>query len=1023
MEVGLLSKGTRIENPILNGPFSEPSRHFQFDDDGITDEVVDERRRSEYFMPIPGSKKKGGKQGELVFEEWTKDRIEENKFINEVRTAVDVWRRSGYQHTTGVTRRLLEYWTDPGRERKLFFCQIEALETAIFLAEACAKVPRGVYFESEIRRFNQDANPGLLRIALKMATGTGKTVVIAMLVAWQTLNKAANPQDGRFKDAFLLVCPGITIRDRLRVVLPSDPNNYYDERDLVPPELKDSLGRAKVVITNFHALRLKEKVKAPKVTKQILAGRSGEAGVFTETPDQMASRVLRELGSNKKNLVVFNDEAHHCYRRKPGAVDELVESLKGQEKTEASKRDEEARVWISGLEAIAAKVGIRAVYDLSATPFFLSGSGYPEGTLFPWVVSDFSLIDAIESGIVKIPRVPVDDDAADPDQLPTYRNLWVRIRDELPKKGRRATDADIEPRLPAALEGALHSLYSNYEKSFKRWEKTSQKHSGAVPPVFIVVANNTTVSKMIYDWVAGWPKPQPDGTEVQVPGALNLFSNVVNDIRLSRPRTLLIDSTQLESGETMTGEFKKAAAAEIAQFKVDYVERFPGRDADKLTDEDLLREVMNTVGKPKRLGEQIRCVISVSMLTEGWDANTVTHVLGVRAFGTQLLCEQVVGRGLRRLSYAIDEETGHFTPEYAEVYGIPFSFIPASGSTKDPPPTGVTTRVRALEERIGCEIAFPIVTGYRWDLPDENLEADFGEDSRLALGGSNVPTTTEVRGSVGEIEFHTLDDLKALRVQAIAFDLAKRLLDRYFSDDPDTEATSGAAQRPWLFPVILRIVQQWIDDPKMLILKDNAFPQLLAFAEPANDAVDRIYLGIVRSDGGEKRLRPMLRAWDPVGSTQYVDFDTARPCWETSAEKCHVSHVAADTDSWEQRMAQALEEMAEVVRYVKNQSLGFTIPYTIDAKQHQYFPDFIAEIEDGNGHEGLLHLIVEVTGKKDKAKKAKTAIAREFWVPAINNHGGFGRWAFVEVTDPWDAHATIRGAVGGTLAATTSGDA
>jgi type III restriction enzyme len=465
----------------------------------------------------------------------------------------------------------------------------------------------------------------------------------------------------------------------------------------------------------------------------------------------------------------------------------------------------------------------------------------------------------------------------------------------------------------------------------------------------------------------------------------------------------------LESGDTMSAEFKKIAAFEIAEFKAEYATRFPGRDAESLTDEDLLREVMNTVGKPGKLGEHVRCVVSVSMLTEGWDANTVTHILGVRAFGTQLLCEQVVGRGLRRMSYAVDETTGHFTPEYAEIYGIPFSFIPASGTGPDPKPATPTTRVRALEERTACEIYFPIVVGYRWDFPEEHLAADFGDDSRLALDSTYLPTTTEVSGSVGEREFHSLDDLKAIRPQAIAFNLAKRLLDRYFRDAPDESGV--AVERPWLFPKLARIAGQWMNDPDCLILKDNAFPQLLAFAEYANDAADRIYLGIVRNQGGEKRLRPMLRAWDPVGSTRYVDFDTARPCWATNPEKCHVTHVAADTDSWEQRMAQALEEMPEVVRYVKNQSLGFTIPYTLDGEGHAYIPDFLACVDDGHGPSDLLNVVVEVTGKKDKAKAAKTATARELWVPAVNNHGGFGRWAFVEVTDPWDAHDTIRGII------------
>lgn len=999
---------TVIENPILNSPYREPTRHFRFDDDGITDEIVEGRRLSEYFMPIPAAKKKGGAQGELVFDEWTLDRIEENRFINEVRREVGRWRAGGWPHTTGVTRRLLEYWTDQGRERPLFFCQVEAVEAAIFLAEASPKVQKGIYFSNQLRDFNDAANPGLQRIAHKMATGSGKTTVMAMMIAWQTLNKAANPHDRRFSDAFLIVCPGITIRDRLRVVLPSDPNNYYRTFDLVPPELRDNLGRAKVVIANFHSFKRRETVKAPKITKQILGGKADAAGVFTETPDQMVRRVLRELGS-KKNIVVINDEAHHCYRRKPDVVEDVLAGLKGEDKSEAAQRDEEARVWISGLEAIAAKVGIRSIYDLSATPFFLKGSGYSEGTLFPWVISDFSLIDAIEAGLVKIPRVPIDDNSHQPDQLPTYRNLWLRIRDDLPKKGRKAAGVDLEPNLPAPLEGALHSLYSNYAKAFERWKESAPERSGRTPPVFIVVANNTTVSKMIYDWAAGWAKPQADGTEVLVPGRLPLFSNVENDRWVGRSRSILVDSTQLESGEAMTADFKKIAAAEIAEFKSEYMARFPGRDAEKLTDEDLLREVMNTVGKTDKLGEHVRMVVSVSMLTEGWDANTVTHILGVRAFGTQLLCEQVVGRGLRRMSYAVDETTGHFLPEYAEVYGIPFSFIPASGATKDPKPPAPTTRVRALENRIDCEITFPIVVGYRWDIPEAHLAAAFDDDSALVLSAEQIPTSTEVRGSVGETEFHSLDDLKARRPQAIAFDLTKRLLERYFRDAPDENGI--AVERPWLFPKLLRIVEDWMSDPTMLILKDNAFVQLLAFAGLANDAVDRIYRGIVRFDGGDKRLRPMLRAWDPVGSTRYVDFDTARPVWVTNESKCHVSHVAADTDSWEQRMAQALEEMNEIVRYVKNQSLGFTIPYTLDGKQRLYIPDFIAVADYGRGPDDLLHLIVEVTGQRDKAKAAKTATARDLWVPAVNNHGAFGRWAFVEVTDPWDAHATIRATI------------
>jgi type III restriction enzyme len=420
-----------IENPILNSPYEEPKHHFKFSDEGITDQIVDERRESSYFIPIPRPKKKNPKQ--LAFEtEWTADRIQENAFINKVRGRVMLWRQGGYLGVTSVTRRLLDYWQRPDRERKLFFCQIEALETAIYLTEVASKY-NDAWIENDLRRANEDANPLLYRTAFKMATGSGKTLVMAMLIAWQALNKLANPQDARSSDTFLIVTPGITIRDRLRVLLPNDPQNYYRQHDIIPTDLLTELGKAKIIITNFHALKLRERVTAGKITKDILK----QSGIspFTETPDQMVRRVCRELG-NKKNIVVINDEAHHCYRRKP---DGEAEQLTGDERKEAEKREEEARIWISGLEAVKAKIGLKAVYDLSATPFFLRGSGYDEGTLFPWVVSDFALIDAIESGIVKVPRVSVADDSMIGEQ-PTYRDLWLRIREELPKKGRR-TDA------------------------------------------------------------------------------------------------------------------------------------------------------------------------------------------------------------------------------------------------------------------------------------------------------------------------------------------------------------------------------------------------------------------------------------------------------------------------------------------------------------------------------------------------------------------------------------------------------
>lgn len=975
-----------IENPIINSPFKEPDRQFAFDDNGITNEVIPGRRRSSYFIPIAGAKK--SKTGQQMFDtEWTRDRIEENRFINNVRDKVRLWREGGYLGVTPVTRQLLNYWNNPERERKLFFCQIEALETLIYITEV-SKSYGDSWIQNDLNEANTLANPGLPRMAMKMATGSGKTVVMAMIIAWHTLNKKAAPTDTRFGDAFLIVTPGITIRDRLRVLIPSDDNNYYRERDIVPIQLFSELLQAQILITNYHAFQLRDKLKTGRLNKVILKTDG------LETPEEMVKRVCRTLG-NKKNLIILNDEAHHCYRRKPENEEE--ESLSTDEKTEIRNREEEAKIWISGLEAVKKKLGVRGIYDLSATPFFLKGSGYPEGTLFPWVVSDFSLIDAIESGIVKVPRVPISDDSGAGEQ-PTYRDLWLRIRDTLPKKGRRNEEAGEEPVLPVELQGALHSLYGNYQKYFDWWsDNPDLQAKGVTAPVFIVVCNNTNVSKMVFDYIAGWEKQIESQTIVQA-GKLEAFRNDDGHGNWNRnPFTILVDSSQLESGEALSDEFKKVASKEIEEFKADYSRRLGGKDASSVTDAEILREVMNTVGKQGKLGENIRCVVSVSMLTEGWDANTVTHVLGVRAFSTQLLCEQVVGRALRRRSYVVNEN-GHFDPEYAEVYGVPFSFIPMSGSGVDVTPGNLPTRVRALEARSHLRIEFPHVMGYRYDFGTDVLKANFSEDSKMFVSTLDVPTETESAPIVGEKTVHTLDDLRNHRENEVVFTIAKEVLERFFKDDDGND-------KPWLFPQILRITREWFKE--CLELKDNTFPQMLLLTRLGRTAGEKIHRSIVASVDGHTRLKPILRNFEVVGSTDYIDFDTTKNVMTTAEDKSHVSHVVADTESWEQKMASVLEEMSEVYSYVKNQNLGFTIPYMLEGDERQYIPDFITKIKVSE-MDNYLNLIVEVSGEKRKDKAAKVETAKNLWVPAVNNNGAFGEWAFIEISDPWDAKNLIR---------------
>ena len=521
-------------------------------------------------------------------------------------------------------------------------------------------------FWAHIIGANKQANRELLRLALKLATGAGKTTVMAMLIAWQTINAVRHPNRKNFSRGFLIVAPGITIKDRLRVLLPNDPESLLSAivRSSRLTCSGTSIERRSSSPTITHSSHASASMLS-RGTREAIEGWEAKKDLTKklqtlETEGQMLQRVMPEL-MGMKNIVVINDEAHHCYReRVKDATGEREDDLKGEEKEEAKENNDVARTWISGLETVKRKLGVPLVYDLSATPFFLRGSGYLEGTLFPWTMSDFSLMDAIECGIVKLPRVPVADNAPGGD-TPKFRNLWDEIKKSprgLPKKGRSAGAKGYDPlALPTVLLSALEALYGHYLKTFELW-----KNAGiGVPPVFIVVCNNTSTSELVYKYISGFHRENDDGSTTLENGRLALFRNYDEfGNRVARPNTILIDSAQLESGEALEKDFREIASDEIERFRRDILER-GGKDASDLLgggeidDATLLREVMNTVGKKDRLGEQIRCVVSVSMLTEGWDANTVTHILGVRAFGTQLLCEQVVGRALRRQSYDLND--------------------------------------------------------------------------------------------------------------------------------------------------------------------------------------------------------------------------------------------------------------------------------------------------------------------------------------------------------------------------------
>lgn len=980
-----------MKSPILNSPYIEPSRHFKADERGITEDIIEARRPSSFNIPVPRAKTKQ-KQLELNVSEgaFGSELQKENEFINKVRAKIKDWRVSGYSGITKTSRDLLSYWQDDSRENKLFFCQIEALETLIYINEVAEK-SGDTWIISELKKANNDANPGLYRLAFKMATGSGKTVVMAMIIAYNTINKVRYPQDTRFTDAFAIITPGITIRDRLNVLLPNDPKNYYLQRDIVSYQDFELLHQATILITNFHQIDLRQNHRLVMGSVMKSTGLIKDE-VIKETSNAMVLRAFKSL-LGKPRVLVINDEAHHCYREKP-----TDQKLSGEERKEADENNKAARVWINGLEALAKKMPVNAVIDLSATPYFLSGSGYQEGTLFPWTAYDFSLLDALECGVVKIPRLPVESDTISKGDEPEFRNLWLYIRDELPKKGLKTGDYDFSVlSLPTKLHEALESLYGNYEKYYREYEKQKKINTAVMPPVMIVVCNNTSVSELVYRWIAGFEKETASGKLKIEKGNLEIFRNEDGVHFYDRPNTLIVDSQQLESGEKIDDNFKKIFSAEIEDFHKEYKKRFPGREDP--TDEELLREVMNTVGKPGKLGENIKCVVSVSMLTEGWDVNTVTHILGIRAFSTQLLCEQVVGRALRRVDYTVDESTGLMSEEYAEVYGVPFSFLKVTGVTPPKPPK-VIHRVHSLQDREEqYEISFPRVEGYRYELNETKLAARFTKESKTII--ENEPTEVTLGGVIGEEVKENLVKIKERRDGEVIIRLTEALLKRYYTDAEGTE-------KYWLTPQLRKIVEEYVKE--YVVLKDRMVIGYLSVGSYFTGALTKIQQAIITENiesQTDKKLLPILAPYDTLGSTRYVDFLTTKEVRETV--KSHINYVVADTEEWEQGVAKKLEQMSEVLSYVKNQNLGFTIPYELKGVAHHYITDFIAIIEMPD--KSKLNLLIEVTGKKDDKKTMKVKTARDFWVPAVNNFGKYGKWAILEVQDIHETQNLIRAGI------------
>lgn len=957
-------------NPILNNPYDEPSRHYETCADGTLNYTKINPGRRLYdpsVSPIPT------KKGDQQYIDLGTSQSAEKHSINEIRKEVKAWRDSAYPHTTRITKELLNHWfNNPFRSRRLFFAQREAIETSIWINEIAAKSNAGQNILNQIAFHQiineQDNKFNLPRFAFKIATGGGKTVVMAMQILYHYLNRQEYRNDTRFADYFLVLAPGITIKDRLsvlRIDVTSQFNqqDYYHIMDLIPSNYNSQMPNlnSRIVITNRHSL---ERKTYTGNKKSPLDGKLNKDGTKNDDREDFNLVLRRVLGRFKRDsrLLIINDEGHHCYYPKEKKGD-----------SEVKQENARAAVWFNGIMEIAQRYKLSAVYDLSATPYYLKGSGYDAYTLFPWVVSDFGLIEAMESGLVKIPFMPEADDTQDLNDA-KLKNIFEHVKDDLPKKGKAKQQLASDPQLPTLVKNALEQFYANYKKEYELFTKDYASSLVEATPVFIIVCNNTSVSSEVFRYIAGYERP--DGTII--PGQFDLLSNYNKQTRfpLSKPPTLLIDSTALDEGDQINEDFLKEFAPEIEQFKREYKFLHPDKSVENINESDLLREVVNTVGKPGTLGSHIRCVVSVSMLTEGWDANTVTHIMGIRAFGSQLLCEQVVGRALRRISYDVipagKKNAGKLSPEFASVIGVPFNFMPG-GKSQPPSERPEYHRIFAINERADLEIHFPQVTGYRIEIENDKLSADFSHIEKFMVDNSQYPTETLLGNPFSpEIRLLSLQQLKEKRRQELEYTIAKNYMSHQYRDYKENRKFQ-------YFPQVLQIVRQWLD--QNVQLNGDAFLNML-FHYDSGKICQQIQRGIVATQANREKITPLLNAYNPIGATRFVNGITTREVYPT--KKSHVNYVVADTDSWEQLTAKAMEEMKEVICYVKNAFLGFSIPYVKDGKDEKlFYPDFIARIITPQGKK--INLIIEITGANKEDKPIKSWYTQMRWLPAVNS--------------------------------------
>lgn len=906
----------KIDKLIINSPHVVPEKYWTYDRNHRTFELVEGRRPAGYVVATPGSQ---SFDDPGVFKELP--------LVNKIRKRVDEWRENNYPGVTNITRRLLEHWRDEEEriDKKFFFCQLEAIETIIWLTEASPEEKVGIQIPSDGGDFQ--------RICSKMATGSGKTVVMSMLIAWQILNKVTSPRDTRFSKNIFVVAPGLTVKSRLQVLNPDNPDNYYSEFNVVPVNLYERLREGNIIIENWHTLAWETE---EQLSKKKTVDKRGEISDLAYTKG-----VLGDM-SKDSNILVINDEAHHAWR--------VQKELKI--KREFEEQANEATVWISGLDRINRTVGILNCYDFSATPFAPSGKRAEEENLFGWIVSDFGLNDAIESGLVKTPRVVIRDDGKI--DVNTFKSkLYHLYKDDSIKFDVNRKAEPSEP-LPDLLINAYYLLGKDWLETKKLWEESGKK----VPPVMITVANRIETASRI--------KHAFDHKEIQIPELCD------------KTKTLQIDSKVLQEAESKTEEL------EIIQ-------------EDGLTKDEqaeLLRKTVDTVGEIGEPGEQIQNIISVGMLSEGWDAKTVTHIMGLRAFSSQLLCEQVVGRGLRRTSYDVDPETGLYDAEYVNIFGVPFTFLPHEGGEGAPPsPAKPRTQIEPDLDKKEHEISWPNTIRVE-HVYKNSLNINVDEIPILELDAQESITEAELAAIIGGKPNERIDlskiDLREIansyRTQTIVFETAKRI----FNAEKDKWENDTK-----LFPQLINVVSQFLESDKikfvntLMPVDENA--RIVLTLVNMNKIINFVW-NQIRIQNTEK-LVPVFDPVKPISSTSDMKtWYTSRPCEYT--KKSHINFAVYDS-SWEASEGYLLDKTKLVDSWVKNDHLGFDIYYNYGGVVRRYIPDFIVKLSNGE------FLVIETKGVDSLQNKAKRDFLDE-WVRAINEHGGFGKWNWLVSFHPSD---------------------